>query len=138
MVIYDSIANSIQKVPIKGPRWFTVTVGEEPSRGLMLPESNTTALIITRMYVRIKTSRVQADLDAAQAMRDAYVGQGHVATVEIEEDARTLVQNAAKAAVAASQGEGPVADYAALVEVHEPGTKEGVARRLAAYRKAAL
>jgi hypothetical protein len=139
MVVFDTASmQRVQRIPIKGPRWFTVDVRQESPARVMLPQSATTALITTRMYIRIKTGRAQVELDEAMRMRDAYEASGNVAVVEIDEDAHALVQDAAKAALAASQGEGPVADYAELVAISEPGTREGVARRLAEYRKGAL
>jgi hypothetical protein len=61
---------------------------------------------------------------------------GFNAMVEVElVGTEAIVQRAAVEAIKASEGD-LVEAYADLADVQEPGTKEGVARRLAEYRKA--
>ena len=157
MIMWDSNdPNAITTHTIEGPRFHTLTLGTSlnPARWSSVPPTPTTqrptsppaghagdrlATLTTdsrsRLYVRIRCQPDQ--LVEATAMRDNYLERECVAFVEVIED-DTLVRDAAQAAVAASQGEGPVADYVGLVEVAPPGTREGVAARLVAYRKAAL
>lgn len=125
MVMFDTRGvPRVGRIQIKGPRFHTIQVG-----GVIKGQRS------ERMYVRVKCSREQ--LDEAMKTRDILVERGDVAMVQLDEDVDTLVRKAVSEAVAASQGEGPVADYVGLTEVAPPGTKEGVAKRLAEYRKAA-
>lgn len=90
-----------------------------------------------RAYVRLKGARSQ--LQEVLAARDALLlaQPRSVVDVVIEDSADEEVRAAAKAAVAAGESHATLLDYAGLADVADPGTKDGVLRRLAEYRKEA-
>lgn len=90
-----------------------------------------------RVYVR---ATVRGDeLPEALDFRDRLLGQcpGAMVHVEVREDeAAVSVREAARAAIASARDD-LSETYADLAKVEEPGTRDGVARRLAEYRKVA-
>ncbi len=132
MVTFDTAyTQRIRRIPIKGPRFITINANDQDI-ALRVPAKEFAA---SRRYVRIRCAK--KDMDQAISLRHMYENGGDVALIMLDEDVDTLVRKAASEAVAASNGAGPVADYVGLTEVSPPGTKEGVAKRLAEYRKAA-
>lgn len=92
-----------------------------------------------RAYVRI-TACGPAQVLRAQEVRADIAARWPRTIVHIEAEegfAAEVVRDAAKAAVAAGHSEAALLDYADLATVAEPGTRDGVVRRLSEYRKEA-
>jgi len=125
MIVYDTNGNSTRKVRIPGPRWITCD-------GMSPFAANTQTTDASHLYIR---ARVRAE-DMAQALelRDSLEASGTASvSVELAQVPRAAMSTAAREAVAAAGGQ---LDAAFFTEVEAPGTREGVARRLAEYRKA--
>jgi hypothetical protein len=129
MLIYDSDVNMSRSVLVPGPRFATLCSVAQLESELLKPRNDW-----GRIYIRVSVER--AELQRAVAARATVESSGaYVVQIDVQSsDARTDVREAARAAVAAGDD---LSGYADLAAVAEPGTHDGVERRLAAYRKGA-
>lgn len=128
VAIYDSIKDTATPYRIAGPRFITVSL--EGIKGIQSPPKDSEWMLYLRL--RVKREELGGAMDLGKVIE-----QDFNAMVEVEaEDGPEVVQRAAAEAIKASEGD-LVDAYADLADVQPPGTKEGVQRRLAEYRKGA-
>jgi len=128
LVIYNSETNGTITYSMPGPRFMTVDLVGVASTQAGPRGSD------WMTYYRLRVKR--DELTAAILLRDS-VEANFNALVELEVvDDQAVIQRAAAEAIKASGGD-LVEAYADLADVQEPGTKEGVQRRLIEYRKGA-
>lgn len=150
LALYESLSNAMDRVEICTPLFIKLDGVSE--LGTMLhssPVSGAWGNVLARHYSEINepvpTVYVRCRLapkDMVKAIELQTVLQakypGMLVHLEADEEpAKASVKEAAKAIARTGSSTALVESYADLANVAEPGTKEGVARRLEEYRKAA-
>jgi hypothetical protein len=143
----ELVKDTVRPTP-RGKLAFHYTAGRStpwPALGLLTPSGDNETTVtrggydpeVARAYVRVTIRQDQ--LANALELKDVLVKRlpGVLVHVEVQEAAAEVsVREAARAAVASARDD-LSETYADLAKIEEPGTREGVARRLAEYRKAA-
>ncbi len=142
VVVWDSATDSWKSTAVPSPLFIKHLVRVPPAPGAPTIfnelRNHYAARYPERAYVRLTFKR--ADSGAAMEMRGSILDlhpDTVVHTEELEAESKATVRDAARAAVTAGLPGQSMDLFSELAAVEEPGTKDGVLRRLDAYRKLA-
>lgn len=139
VVIYDTVSIQWTAIKLPTPLFLKSIMLSNRSNEILIEtiRNHYSAADAARAYVRLTVDNGNA-ANALQ-LRDSIIARWPMTVVHIEVGEKAperAVKDAARAAISANESGATLMEYAELTEVEEPGTRDGVARRLGEYRKA--